>query len=336
MNTTGRLKPNRIFSSLGFKLWSPFALGGIIALMVLGYMVVLNYDREREAARRAATLTAVAAADRLEASTTDLTALVRNTARSVQLLMGNTSMQQDLMLSVLNSRQDLYSLILIGSDGIERIRLVHDNPPSAAGATVVDSLVFRQAMSGPGGQDYIGPVYLSSYMAFVDIATPLHDESGAPVAVLVGQFKLASLSELTGRQPVDQLVYVVDAEGKLIAYPAEDPIAGPVGDPGRRDLGPAGSQVPEVMSFLARPTIGSGMLLRQPQGLEGTLRKVKLPVLAYHQPVKDTGWGVVVEVPEATVYAAATRSLRLATGAENAEPKIVRRHVQFKIAHRLG
>ncbi len=312
MNTTGRLKPNRIFSSLGFKLWSPFALGGIIALMVLGYMVVLNYDREREAARRAATLTAVAAADRLEASTTDLTALVRNTARSVQLLMGNTSMQQDLMLSVLNSRQDLYSLILIGSDGIERIRLVHDNPPSAAGATVVDSLVFRQAMSGPGSQDYIGPVYLSSYMAFVDIATPLHDESGAPVAVLVGQFKLASLSELTGRQPVDQLVYVVDAEGKLIAYPAEDPIAGPVGDPGRRDLGPAGSQVPEVMSFLARPTTGSGMLLRQPQGLEGTLRKVKLPVMAYHQPVKDTGWGVVVEVPEATVYAAATRSLRLA------------------------
>jgi len=312
MDTLGRWKVNRIFASLGFRLWLPFALGGAIALIVLGYMVVLNYGREREVAADQQRQAAKVAADRLTFYTTDLTVFMRNTARSVQLLMGNTPTQQDLLLAVLDSREDLYSLILIGADSIERIRLVRGYPPSAVGAYMADFPAFRQVMSGPGNQDYFGPVYLSSYTAFVDIAVPLRDERGVPVAVLVGQFKLTSLSELTRNQPAGQLVYVVDAEGKLIAHPAEDPITGPVGNLAQRNLGPTGSQVPAVMAFLDYPTAASDTLVRQPRGLEGALRGVETPVLAYHQPVKETGWCVVVEKPEAAVYASALSSLRLA------------------------
>ena len=67
MNIVRRLNTNRIFSSLGIKLWLPVALGGVVALLALGYMVVRNYDREREVAAEQQRQAALVAADRLAA-----------------------------------------------------------------------------------------------------------------------------------------------------------------------------------------------------------------------------------------------------------------------------
>lgn len=248
MNVIRRLITNRIFASLSFKLWLPVAAGGIVALLALGAMVVRNYDREREMAAEQQRQAAMAAADRLAAYTADLTALMQNTARSIQLLTGpaqtgegsHTQLLRDCISFVLNDRHDFYS------------------------------------------------------------------------------FRLDNLSQLTRNQPAGQLVYVIDADGKPIAHPALDPVTSPVADPGRRNLGPAGSQAPKVMALLAHPTDRSGALVRQSQGLESTLRG-KLPVLAYHRLVPtracagtgNAGWGIIVEVSQDAVNASATRSLRL-------------------------
>jgi hypothetical protein len=177
MNAASRLKTNRIFSSLGFKLWLPVAVGGAVALLLLGYMVVRN--------DRGVRWLPTAASSRDSRCRPSGSIHRRPDGPGAeygsQCPFADEPRCSETLLSVLNGRQDLYGLILIRMDGIEQIRLVRSYR-SRLPAQTWPIPAFRQVMSGPGGQNYFGQSTFV-YVAFADIATSLRDASGVPTAV---------------------------------------------------------------------------------------------------------------------------------------------------------
>ncbi|OLS28597.1 MAG: hypothetical protein ThorAB25_18350, partial [Candidatus Thorarchaeota archaeon AB_25] len=126
---------------------------------------------------------------------------------------------------------------------------------------------------------YLGPVYISKYdLPFISISLPILDENNTQVGVLASEVDLSPMWGAVAKIKVKETgyVYVVDQDGKLIAYKDVNLV--------KKNL--ALNQIQGVKNFFNN--------IRQP---ETYLSFNNEKVIGNWKSVDATGWGVIVELP---------------------------------------
>ncbi len=220
----------------------------------------------------------------------------------------------------LKEDSDLTQIALIDASGTQRLLVTHSGI-STTPVNVSSSAAFR-VVTFLGGEEYISPVsFNAQHNGSVTISVPLTNyvsttggsylstsESGVilqPAAIKGALVVTANLHQLWSSVLNFKLgqsgyVYVVDNQGRLVAYPNTG------FGTNHTDL----ANVQAVKSALAQATT-PGATDPQPTPSE-TISETGVPVLSSHYRVDRTGWIVVAEEPISSVYAPVTNDERIA------------------------
>lgn len=289
------------------------SLGLFLVISLLPLAVINTYwlHSEQSTLRSAASvrqsMLTTDAADHVDQfiSTKINTVILHSQTASVQQFDIGAAQQE--LTSYLQQDSDLERVSLVDTKGQERTAITKSGPDAQL-ANVYDSDAFR-ATTFLAGKEYIsGVTFNQQQQPIITIAVPLVSfETRQSLAnlstaepglirnnndikgVLIAQVNLKDLwqSVLSTRLGSKGYAYVVDAQGRLIAYPDSTFIK----------VQPDLSRVDQVAKFLKKPdAVGSPSVTTSENGVQ---------VLSAHHPVTHTGWAVVAEEPVASIFAPA-------------------------------
>jgi NtrC-family two-component system sensor histidine kinase KinB len=205
------------------------------------------------------------------------------------------------LLQYANQDSDIQRIALVDSAGNERV-VVKNHELSKTLTNVKTSDAFK-AVAQPGNDVLISDVTYDNGEPKIVVSVPLlsnvklgnQDVTGAgalargsdPKGALIVEVSLSNLWGLILTTHIGDAgyIYLVDAGGKLIAHPEQSLLT----------THPDMSHVSEVASFLAQPD-----MIPQPAT---TLSEKQVTVLSAHRHIQHSGWAVVTEEPEASLFA---------------------------------
>ncbi len=295
----------------------PFLLMTLATALVVGYMVWRSYQLQVQAAEERQRQASAQAALQIAGYVGRFHEQLADIARGL-IYVGAAPDQQRAWLERMQLvHRHFYDLAVTDATGQEVARTIYLVPEYRTG--VLRSHAGTPAVTTAlNGQFYLGRVYISDQYGgapFVQMAVPVYDAAGGITGVLIAEVDLSQLWDVVRKVEAGQggYVYVVDEEGRLIAYRESEMVQGPIQILPTL-VRPAG-YVPEVENYLEHRK-ESSKVARQERGLECELHhELCAPVLAYHRPIEGTGWGIIVEQPVYRAYAEANNLLTLAIGA---------------------
>lgn len=136
-------------------------------------------------------------------------------------------------------------------------------------------------------QPYVSEFYLRAgrpQKYLFAIALPIKDDDNSVIGALVLQAAENYLQDAIGHIPApkNQKVYVVDKKGNLIYHPDY--------------------MIDRIIDFTGFPSVRK--VINGQSGVESAKNPDGAAMLTAYQPVKQWGWGVIVQKPEQEVYAA--------------------------------
>jgi nitrate/nitrite-specific signal transduction histidine kinase len=290
-----------------------FVVFAATLLIVVGMLlIILSFRAQRDAVAR--TQREIARQAALEVST-----FLATVEQSLQVLAQTHSLadqtpaeQRQALNRLLETLPTFDELTYVDALGRERAKVSPYHTFTASELTIqADNPAFRHAMRG---ERYLSDVGFSAYSGqpVVALAIPVADVRQETVGVLMAQVNFRRMWNIVTGLKVGQTgyAYVVDEEGRLIAYRDISPVLR------RQDL----SRLPTVAAFLRgqalRPPSGqalrppSGQALRPPSG-QGTVAEYRglagMRVVGAQAPIAGTPWAVVVELPTGEAYASLYR-----------------------------
>ncbi len=297
----------KLLNRLSIRLGWPFLFIIVVMSGVVGYMVWRSYQFQIQSAQERQRQASALASFQVASNVRQFRSQLDDAARGLVYFMADPAQQVAWLGQAQLAHRQFHDLAVTDVTGQEMARKIWLVPEyltplrMRAGAPAVDTAL--------GGEFYLGRVYISDqYQApFVQMAVPIYTASGAVTGALVAEVDLSQLWVVIKEVQAGQagLVYMVDEEGRLIAYRESELVQGPLAQL------PRVAVVPVVRDYMLRHA-ESVEIGAQPSGLLCMLRKQCEPVLAYHRPIEETGWGVIVEQPTRVAYAEANALLVLA------------------------
>jgi signal transduction histidine kinase/HAMP domain-containing protein len=193
------------------------------------------------------------------------------------------SKEQQLLLGLLVKNDSSFSdASIINSGGMEVVKVSDRKVYFPSDLT--DQSKSPKFIKVLKGEDYISPVYTSTRaQPYVTLAIPLWGAAQSIVGVVSAEADLSFLWEVIGKIhfATAGYAYLVDEHGNLIAH----------GDATLVLKRPDLRQVTAVQKFLRNPARSDRVPAQEGRGLLGK------PVLATYAPVRELGWGVILEEP---------------------------------------
>lgn len=187
----------------------------------------------------------------------------------------------------------LSGLALLDAGGQEKIKVSHYHAfLSSELENRAESDLYVRAMVG---QPFVGPISISSGSGLLsmEIAVPLQTPEGID-GVLVAEVNVTSLWQEVSRVEIGQTgyAYLVDTQGRFVAHQEPAQVLQRYGE----DM----SRIPPVAAFVVGQSDDAHRAYKY-VGLTGER------VVGLLQPIEDTDWAVVVELPTQEAYASVTR-----------------------------
>ncbi len=296
-------------SGLAWRIMALFVIFAATLLIVVGVLLILlSFRAQRDAVAR--TQQEIAQQAALEVST-----FLSTVEQGLQVLAQTHNLadqepieQRRALNRLLETLPTFDELTYVDALGRERAKVspYHTFTESEL-TTQTDNPAFRHAMRG---ERYLSDVGFSTYSGqpVVALAIPVADVRQETVGVLMAQVNFRRMWNIvTGLQVGETgYAYVVDKEGRLIAYRDISPVLR------RQDL----SRLPTVAGFLQGQALrqGSGQALRQGSGRRAVAEYRGLAgvrVVGAQAPIAGTPWAVVVELPTGEAYASLYRMVWL-------------------------
>ncbi len=297
---------------LNWKLSLPFIIMIAVTAVVVGLMMLSIFQFLQEYAAERQRQVSAQASSQVAGYVNPFRDQLTDAARGLTYASSDPIQQRNLLEQVQAAHSQFYDLAVIdvaGRETARKIRLVPDHQVALrnrAGSEAVQAAL--------NGNVYLGSVYISEQLGalFVEMAAPVYSVGGEIVGALAAQVDLTPLWDVVKNIQVGQkgYVYVVDEQGRLIAYRESRVVQGP------DDTLPDVSGVPEVKAYLGRDKKNQGQVTFQDTGLLCELPPQEQcgRVLAYYQQIEGTGWGVIVEQPTQDAYAKMNNLSQLALG----------------------
>lgn len=280
-------------SGLAWRVMALFVAFAVALLIIVGLLLTVMSFR---AQRAAVTQTQAEIAKR---AARDVSGFVSSVEQSLHVLAETRSLadlepaeQRQALNQLLDTLPAFDELAYIDARGRERAKV---SPYHTFTANELQdrstTAGFRSAIRG---ERYLGDVRFSSYSGqpIVSLAMPVADLRQANVGVLAAQVNFHQMwSIVTGMEVGDSgYAYVVDEQGRLIAYRDISPILR------QEDL----SDLPTVAAFLGGRPASAEYL-----GLAGER------VVGAQAPIDGTPWAIIAERPTGEAYAGLYRMLGL-------------------------
>ncbi len=198
--------------------------------------------------------------------------------------------QKTTLEQLLIQRRTTFSqIVLLAKNGRERAKVSTTRTYSPADlGSQADSEAFRAAIDG---ETYISPIFVSpeSGLLSVQVGIPVKATGGQVAGVLVAEANVARLWQDVSRVEIGQsgYAYLVDAEGRFLAYQEPSAVLQRYGEDMRR--------APTVSDFVAG--VQKEPTLLEYTGLNGQ------KVVGLFTPIPGTDWAAIVELPTQEAFA---------------------------------
>jgi PAS domain S-box-containing protein len=291
-------------STLRLKLGGPLALMVLVTVALGVYMAWSSYQLQVQHTQARQRQASTHAADQVSSYVSLFRAQLEDAARGLVYAGRSTERQSEVLEQVLDAYAHFNEIAFVNFVGQETSRVVRGVPTGQAPlrSHAVPGL-WPAVDAALAGKVYLGQVYISTKpgVPFVQMAVPTYDADGAVNGSLLAEVDLSYLQQVIKDVRVsEEDIYVVDGEGRLIAYHDSSVLLMPGSNQALRPV----EQVPAVQSYLQSRSVSSGVM-RYISGLRCTLGDQCGSVMAYYRPIENTDWIVVVEQPLSSVYAEA-------------------------------
>ncbi len=272
-------------SGLAGRIMTLFILFAVASLIIVGVILTfLSFRTQRSAVARTQSEIAKRAALDVSAflSTVEQSLLVL--AQTQNLADLDPDDQRQALNQLLETLPAFDELTYVDALGREQAKVSPYHTFTAAELTnLANSTGFRRAMRG---ERHLSSVSFSNYSGqpIVSLALPISDLRQESVGVLMAQVNFHRMWNIVTGLEVGETgyAYVVDEEGRLIAYRDISPVLR------RENL----SALPTVAAFLKGQAVTA-----EYRGLSGT------QVVGAQTPIAGTPWAVVAELPTDEAYA---------------------------------
>jgi len=281
----------RWYQSLAFRLGATWTLITILSILVLGIVLIGIAQRTQrenvlQQQEKSAYEVALLVSSYVSSIVNDLTLF-----EGMQPLTTLTPDEQKTALEqLLIRRRTLFQqVVLLAKNGNEMVKISTTRTYSRSDlGNQADSEAFRVVTSG---DTYISPIFVSpeSGLLSVQVAIPVKATGGQIGGVLIAEANIARLWQEISRIEIGQTgyAYLVDAQGRFLAYQEPSQVLQRYGE----DM----QQIPPVADFVT----GSQEVrtLSEYIGLNGQR------VVGLYNPIEETGWATIVELPTQEAFA---------------------------------
>jgi PAS domain S-box-containing protein len=281
----------RWHQSLTFQLGLTWTLITLLSILVLGVALIGIAQRTQEVnilqqQEKSASQVALLISSYINGVVNELTLF-----EGLQPLSTLTPEEQKTALEqlLIQRRTTFSQIVLLAKNGRERAKVSTTRTYSPADlGSQADSEAFRAAIDG---ETYISPIFVSpeSGLLSVQVGIPVKATGGQVAGVLVAEANVARLWQDVSRVEIGQsgYAYLVDAEGRFLAYQEPSAVLQRYGEDMRR--------APTVSDFVAG--VQKEQTLLEYTGLNGQ------KVVGLFTPIPGTDWAAIVELPTQEAFA---------------------------------
>ncbi len=317
---------------LGLKLGLPFLLMITIVAAVVGFMIWNSYRLQRQTAIESQRQASIQASIQVSSYVSQFQSQLDDAARGLTYAGADPAQQRNFLIAVRGVHSHFYALAVTDHLGQETARVVGTDPEyltplRSQGGTIAVNTALE-------GSFYLGRVYLDNEFnaPFVEMSAPILDANAQVTGTLVAEVDLGNLWDIVSKIQVGRsgevyqrgksgYAYIVDGEGRLIAYRENEWVVGSQ----EKLIKPLQPYLTWVVQSYLKKRAGyledtqrvlessvddKDQLLGETPALICSLREPQelgerctINVLSYYRSIPGTDWAVIVEQPTSEVYA---------------------------------
>ena len=271
-----KVRTKAVFSRIGLKLLIPYLIVSFLTLVIIAGLIYYNFGVQTDSIHKIQDEISIKASSEInhyvESIIKELNLIVKDVS-----CLGCMEHNRKILKILMEEDPSIHEIAIINKEGVEINKIIKYDPKASLELKDVSSQEkFKKAIEG---NRYLGPVYISKYdIPFISIGLPIMDEDGARIGVLVTEVDLSPMWGTISKIKVKKTgyVYVVDQDGKLIAY---------------KDVN----------------LVKKNLDLKHILGVKNFLNNIRTPetyisfddeeVIGNWKSIETTGWGLIVELP---------------------------------------
>ncbi|MFZ3032101.1 MAG: cache domain-containing protein [Candidatus Moraniibacteriota bacterium] len=264
------------FNRIVFRLLVPYFLVSIATLALFAILIYYNYSTQREAIQKNQEEIALKSSAEIDYYIQDIFNGLSLTRRDITCIECADEATHRTLQNFIDENPSVYEVTVITATGKEKDKIVRIDDEVTALNDKGESEVFQEVMKG---KKYISPIYVSKYgLPFMSVGLPIFDQDNIQIGALATEVDLSPMWNTVSKIKVGSTgyVYVVDREGNLVAYR----------DVNLVKMRPNLTSVVGVKNFLNTASISE---------IYTSFTGEK--VIGSSQPIKTTGWGLIIELP---------------------------------------
>lgn len=268
------------FNRIVFRLLVPYFLVSIATLALFAILIYYNYSTQREAIQKNQEEIALKSSAEIDYYIQDIFNGLSLTRRDITCIGCSDEATRKTLQNFIDENPSVYEVAVIDSSGKQVNKIVRTNEEALTLNDRAESELFKEALAG---KKYLSPIYVSRYgLPFMSIGLPIFDQDNIQIGVLATEVDLSPMWNTISKIKVGSTgyVYVVDKEGSLVAY---------------RDV----NLVKMRPNFTN--TVGVKNFMSTTYASEIYTSFTGEKVIGSWQPIKTTGWGLIIELPYAEV-----------------------------------
>lgn len=264
-------------SKLGGRLIIPYLGASFLTLILILGLTYYNYDAQVKSIRKVEMEISVRGSAEINNYIDRIADHLKFADAFINCVACPENGNISVLKNLINENPSVSSVFIADIDGInrhgiERYEEAGDLPPS----DISGENIFKKGLEG---EIYFSPVHISRYgLPEIDISMPVFDKSNAKIGVLRAEIDLSPMWDVVSRIKIGRTgyAYVVDADGRLIAYKDISLV--------KRGFNLRGEGgVDQFLSGASSPWVYRSFINRL--------------VIGSWQPINVTGWGIGVELP---------------------------------------
>lgn len=268
------------FNRIVFRLLVPYFLVSIATLALFAILIYYNYSTQRAAIQKNQEEIALKSSAEIDYYIQDIFNGLSLTRRDITCIECADEATHRTLQNFIDENPSVYEVTVITATGKEKDKIVRIDDEVTALNDKGESEVFQEVMKG---KKYISPIYVSKYgLPFMSVGLPIFDQNNTQIGALATEVDLSPMWNTVSKIKVGSTgyVYVVDREGNLVAYR----------DVNLVKMRPNLTSVVGVKNFLNTTSVSE---------IYTSFTGEK--VIGSSQPIKTTGWGLIIELPYAEV-----------------------------------
>lgn len=270
----------RFFNRIVFRLLVPYFLVSIATLTLFAILIYYNYSTQREAIQKNQEEIALKSSAEIDYYVQDIFNGLSLTRRDIVCIGCADEATHKTLQNFIDENPSVYEVAVIDNEGKQVSKIVRIDDEATTLNDRVESELFKEVTSG---KKYISPIYVSRYgLPFMSIGLPIFDQDNIQIGALATEVDLSPMWNTVSKIKVGNTgyVYVVDRAGSLVAYR----------DVNLVKMRPNFTNILGVKNFLSATHVSE---------IYTSFTGEK--VIGSWQPIKTTGWGLIIELPYAEV-----------------------------------